>query len=71
MISQRGDGTDLTVLGHVLEQTTHDLARACLGQLVDDHDLARLGDRSDLLGDVVAKLGHDVVALISVGTQDD
>ncbi len=48
-----------------LEQPAHDLAGAGLRQLGDDHDLARLGDRADLLADVVAQLLDDVLAAVA------
>src|ERR687889_2272944 len=51
-VGQRGDVAELAVLGDVAEEPPHDLARAGLGQLLDDHDLPRLGDRADVLGDV-------------------
>ena len=46
-----------------LQQPAHDLARARLRQLGDDHDLPGLGDRTDLLGHVVAQLLHELGAL--------
>jgi hypothetical protein len=55
-VGQRGDVAELAPLGDVDEQPPHDLAAAGLRQLGRQHDLARLGDRADLLGDVVAQL---------------
>src|SRR5512139_3581295 len=55
-VGQRRDVADLAVLGHVAQQAAHDLAGPGLRELLDDHDLARLGDRPDLLGDVCAQL---------------
>src|SRR5450759_1915931 len=72
-VGQGGDVADLAVLGHVLEQTAHDLARAGLGQLVDDHDLARLGDRADLLGYVVTQddeRTHRLTGYLVLGADD-
>ena len=51
-VGQGGDVAELAVLGDVAEQPAHDLAGAGLGQLLDDHDLPRPGDRADLLGHV-------------------
>ena len=44
-VGQRGDVAELAVLGDVPQQAAHDLAGPGLGQLGDDQDLARLGDR--------------------------
>ena len=41
------------------------------GQLRDDQDLARLGDRADLVGDMRAQVGDHVVAPLDPGAQDD
>src|SRR6478672_8814313 len=64
-VGERGDVADLAVLGDVAQQPAHDLARAGLGQLGDDHDLPGLRDRADLLADVVAQLLDDVLAAVA------
>src|SRR4051812_1237973 len=40
----------------VPQQTAHDLARPCLGQIGGKQDVVRLGDGADLLGHEAAKL---------------
>src|SRR5699024_7938400 len=53
----------LAVLGDVAQQAPHDLPRTGLGQLGDQEDLLRLGDRADLLAHVGAQqLGGLLVA---------
>src|SRR4051794_16364507 len=46
-VGERGGVAHLAVLGDVAQQPSHDLARAGVGQLLDDHDLPRAGDRAD------------------------
>src|ERR687898_297469 len=71
-VGERGHVTEVPLLRHVAQQPAHDLARASLRQLGDDHDLARLGDRADLLGHVVAELAdHAVTSVAGLGAQDD
>src|SRR5436190_21581176 len=46
-VGQRGDVAEMAALGHVLEQATHDLARAGLGQIGGEDDRGRPGDLAD------------------------
>jgi hypothetical protein len=64
----------VAALGDVAQQAAHDLAGAGLGQLGHDHDRLGLGDRTDLLGHVVAQVLDDarvVVGGVGVRAQDD
>src|SRR5918999_1752990 len=55
-IGERRRVAKRAVLGDVAEQAPHDLAAARLRQLGREDDVRRLGDRADLLADVVAQL---------------
>src|SRR3954454_24760199 len=61
-VEQSGDVAELAVLGDVAKQPSHELAAAGLGQLGADQDLAWLRDGSDLAGDVLTQLLHELVA---------
>src|SRR3954454_25148171 len=61
-VEQSGDIAELAVLGDVTKQPAHDLAAAGLGQLGADQDLAWFRDGSDLSGDVLTQLLHELVA---------
>ena len=54
------------MLGHVTQQSTHDLARACLREIGRQNDLTRLGDRANGARDVLSQLLHEG-ALIFAG----
>src|SRR5437764_4212765 len=62
-ISERGDITHRAVLGDVAKEPAHDLAGASLRQLGHDHDLARFGDRPDLLGNVLPEFGDEALSV--------
>ena len=53
-----GEGRDVShvaVLGDVAQEPTHDFAGSRLGEFGDDQDLARFGNRADLVRHVVAE----------------
>ena len=70
-VGQRRHITQASVFGHVAQEAAHDLARTGLRQFGDQHDLARFGDGTDLLGDVLAQLGNRIVPGLHVAAQDD
>src|SRR5687767_15525355 len=55
-VGERGRVAERALLGHVAEETPHDLAAPRLRQLRREDDVGRLGDRADLARDVVAQL---------------
>jgi len=69
-IGQCRDVPERPVLGHVAQQPPHDLARTCLRQFRHNQDLARLGDRADLVADVIAQLLDQLGAIDGVTAQD-
>ncbi|MDQ1175421.1 hypothetical protein QE416_000157 [Microbacterium sp. SORGH_AS 421] len=69
-----GDGvSDFAALGDVAQESAHDLARAGLGQLADDVDVAGAGDGPDLLADPGAQLIAETLdgVLLQVAALDD
>src|SRR5690348_4511253 len=55
-VGQRGRVPERTVLGHVAQEATHDLARARLRQLGREDDVGRRRELADHAADVVTKL---------------
>src|SRR5829696_236736 len=70
-VGQRSDIAQFPVLGNITEQPAHDLARTGLGQLLDHHDLARLGNRANLLCNMGTQLLDNLnSARTGIGSQD-
>eukprot|EP01136_Pigoraptor_vietnamica_P034612 Opistho-1_new@98791 len=67
VLQGRGVLRDALALGHRTQQAPHDLARAGLGQVVAEADVLGLGDRTDLLGHMVAQLLGDGLGLVARG----
>ena len=72
-VGERGGVSDLAALGDVAEEAAHDLARAGLGELADDVDIAGTGDRADLLSDPGAQFVAQTLdgVLFQVAALDD
>src|SRR5664279_699535 len=56
---------DRLAAGHGAKQPPHDLAAACLRQVVAESDVLRLGDRTDFLRDPVAQFLGDLFRLLA------
>ena len=54
-------------LRNLPQQPANNLTAACLGQVVAEADVPRLGDRSDFLGNPVAQLVRDLLRLFAGG----
>src|SRR5215212_4075457 len=55
-VGERGRVAELALFGDVAQQAAHDLAAPRLRELRREDDVRGLGDRPDLLADVVAQL---------------
>ncbi len=69
ILQRAGVLRDRFALGDGAQQAAHDLAAACLGQVVAEADVLRLGDRADLLGHPVAQLLGDGPGLVARGAR--
>ena len=53
------------------EQPAHDFAAARLWKTVNKGNVLRASDRANLVGDVLAQLFSQLIALLKAGTQND
>src|SRR5690606_35722040 len=65
-VSERGGVAHLATFRRVLQQATHDLARASLRELVHDEHVLRLRDGTDLLTHPRTHLLHERVEVRTV-----
>src|SRR5262249_14436273 len=56
ILERRGVAFDLAGRGQLLEQAPHDFARARFGERIGPANVVRLGERADVLADVIAQL---------------
>jgi hypothetical protein len=74
-VGQGGDISDWAILGDISEQSAHDFAGAGLWQFTHHKDGSRLGDGTDLLGNVVAQnlrgVGIATELIGTTATKDD
>src|SRR3954453_7862966 len=68
-VAQRRDVAELPALGDVAQQPAHDLARACLGQVVGPDDALGPRQLADALGDVLTELVDQVVRALEVALE--
>src|SRR4051812_47116905 len=68
-VAQRRDVAELAALGDVAQQAAHDLARACLGQVVGPDDALRPRELADPLGHMLADVADQLLGAVEVALQ--